>query len=41
MNETFTIKEVAKYLKCSISGVRNLVREGKIPFYRIRKSFVL
>jgi len=40
MNETFTIKEVSKYLKCSISGVRNLVREKQIPFYRIRKSLI-
>lgn len=35
MDETFNIKEVALYLKCSISGVRNLVRDKKIPFYRI------
>lgn len=35
MNETFDAKEVAEYLRCSVSGVRNLVRDRKIPFYRI------
>lgn len=35
MNETFNIKEVANYLKCSISGIRNLVRNKNIPFYRV------
>ena len=35
MNEIFNIKEVAKYLHCSISGIRNLVRERRIPYYRI------
>lgn len=35
MNETFVVEEVAKYLRCSVSGVRNLVRDRKIPFYRI------
>lgn len=35
MNETFNIKEVSKYLKCSISGIRNLVRNKNIPFYRV------
>lgn len=34
-NETFNIKEVAQYLKCSVSGIRNLVRDKEIPFYRI------
>lgn len=35
MNETFNIKELSEYLKCSISGIRNLVRSKKIPYYRI------
>jgi excisionase family DNA binding protein len=34
-NQSFNIKEVSNYLKCSISGIRNLVRNKKIPFYRI------
>ena len=34
-NETMDIKEVANYLKCSISSVRNLVRNKEIQFYRI------
>ena len=37
MNETFNIKELSEYLKFSISGIRNLVRSKKIPYYRIRK----
>ena len=35
MNETFNIKEVSEYLKCSVSGIRNLVRNKSIPYYRI------
>ena len=35
MTETFNIKELSAYLHCSISGIRNLVREREIPFYRI------
>ncbi len=35
MNEVFNIKEVSEYLHCSISETRNLVRDKKIPFYRI------
>lgn len=35
MNETFNIKEVAEYLKCSISGIRNLVRSKSIPNFRV------
>ena len=34
-NETMDIKEVANYLKCSISSVRNLVRNKEIKFYRL------
>lgn len=36
-NETFNIKEVAKYLKVSQSGIRNLTRNKAIPFYKIRE----
>lgn len=35
MNETFNIKEVSEYLKSSVSGVRKLVRNNGIPFFRI------
>lgn len=35
MNETFNIKEVASYLHCSISTIRNLVKNKRISFYRI------
>lgn len=35
-NEVFNVKEVAEYLHCSISGIRNLVKNKNIPFYRIR-----
>jgi len=37
MNDTFSIKELSLYLKCSISGIRNLVRNKKIPYFRIRE----
>lgn len=33
--EVFTVKELANYLKCSISTVRKLVRESKIPFFKV------
>lgn len=35
MNEIFNIKEVSEYLKCSVSTIRNLVRNKEINFYRI------
>ena len=35
MNETFTIKELAEYLKISISEIRYLVRNKSIPHFRI------
>lgn len=31
----FTVKEVAKYLNCSVSSIRTLVRNKKIPYFRI------
>lgn len=39
-NETMNIKEVAKYLKVSQSGIRKLTRNKTIPFFRIRKSLI-
>ena len=35
MNETLNIKELSKYLKCSVSGIRNLVRDKRIPYFRV------
>lgn len=34
-NQIFNITEISKYLKCSVSGIRNLVRNKSIPYYRI------
>lgn len=31
----FNVEEVAKYLKCSISCIRTLVRKKEIPYFRI------
>ena len=36
--QVFTVKEVADYLKCSVSSVRGLVRNKEIPYFRIRKQ---
>ena len=33
--QVFTVKEVAKYLNCSVSSVRALVRKKEIPHFRI------
>ena len=33
--EIMNVKEVANYLKCSESSIRNLVREKKIPVFKI------
>ncbi len=35
MLEVMNVKEVAEYLNCSESSIRNLVREKKIPNFRI------
>ena len=34
-NENLNIKEVAKYLNCSVSTIRNLVNKHEIPFFRL------
>ena len=36
-NETMNLKELSAYLKVSQSGIRNLIRNKAIPFFRIRK----
>lgn len=33
--EVFDVKEVAKYLNCSISAIRKLVTNNSIPYYRV------
>ena len=33
--EVFNVKELAHYLKCSESKIRNLVRDNGIPCFRI------
>lgn len=33
--DILTIKEAALYLKCSASSIRALVREKRIPFFRV------
>lgn len=41
------IKEIAMFLNCSVSTIRNLIRERKIPHFRVgmkiyfRKSVIL
>ncbi len=33
--QIFNVKEVADYLNCSVSSIRSLVRNKKIPHFRI------
>lgn len=33
--EVMNVKEVAEYLNCSQSSIRNLVRDNKIPVFKI------
>lgn len=33
--QIFTVKELAEYLSCSVSSIRNLVRNSSIPCFRI------
>ncbi len=35
MNDTFNIKELAEYLKCSESLIRKYVRNKSIPYFRV------
>lgn len=35
MNETFNIKEISEYLKCSSSLIRKYVRNKSIPYFRV------
>lgn len=36
--ETYNIKELSKYLKCSVSELRKLVKNRDIPFFRVGKK---
>ncbi len=38
--ETFTVKEVADYLRCSQSAIRKLVANNKIPFYKVGRRIL-
>jgi excisionase family DNA binding protein len=35
MNDTFNIKEISEYLKCSCSLIRKYVRNKSIPYFRV------
>lgn len=39
MNETFNIKELATYLKCSESLIRKYVRNKKIPYFKVNRLY--
>jgi len=36
--EILNVKELALYLSCSESTIRNLIRDNEIPFFRIVKK---
>lgn len=36
----FTVKEIAEYLSSSESAVRKLIRESKIPYFRLNKKIL-
>ena len=36
--EVMNVKELAEYLKCSESSVRNMVRDNKIPVFKINSK---
>ena len=36
--EVMNVKEVAEYLNCSQSSIRNLVRDKKIPVFKINSK---
>ncbi len=35
MEEIYNVKEVAKYLNCSQSTIRKLLRNNQIPYFRV------
>lgn len=35
MNDTFNVKEISEYLKCSESLIRKYVRNKSIPYFRV------
>ena len=38
--ETFTVRELAVYLRCSQSVIRKLVTNNEIPFYNIGRKIL-
>lgn len=38
--ETFTVRELAIYLRCSQSVIRKLVTKKEIPFYNVGKRIL-
>ena len=38
--EILNIKELSLYLNCSISKIRNLIYENKIPYFRIGNRYL-
>jgi len=36
--EIMNVKEIAQYLKCSESSIRNMVRDKKIPVFKINSK---
>lgn len=39
MNEVFNIKELSKYLKCSIPAIRKLIYSKQIPLFKIGNKY--
>ena len=35
MEEYLNVKEVAEYLRCAEGTIRNLIKKGEIPYYRL------
>jgi excisionase family DNA binding protein len=36
----FTVKEASKYLNCSESSMRKLIKEKQIPYFRIQSKIL-
>lgn len=37
--EIMSVKEVSKYLNCSESCIRNMLREKKLPFFKLNSKY--
>jgi excisionase family DNA binding protein len=40
MEETLTTKQLSAYLKVSRGTITNLIRDGSIPFFRVRAKYL-